>query len=94
MTQEQAQKAPEIYVDGDACPVKQEVLKVAGRHGLLVHLVGNTWLRAGEGPLVKRVVVSEGADAADDWIAEHIGPGDIAPELRVEPKLADIVERG
>ena len=68
----------EIYVDGDACPVKQEVLRVAGRHGLVVHLVGNTWLRAGEGPLVNRVVVPEGADAADDWIAERIGSGDIA----------------
>ncbi len=68
----------EIFVDGDACPVKQEVLKVAERHNLIVHLVGNSWLRAGDSPLIKRVVVPEGPDAADDWIAENIGQGDIA----------------
>ncbi len=83
----------EIYVDGDACPVKQEVLKVAGRHGLRVHLVGNTWLRAGDGPLVNRVVVAEGADAADDWIAERIGPGDIAVTADI-PLAARCLEKG
>ncbi len=83
----------EIYVDGDACPVKQEVLKVAGRHGLPVHLVGNTWLRAGDGPLVNRVVVAEGADAADDWIAERIGPGDIAVTADI-PLAARCLEKG
>ncbi|MDJ0611966.1 MAG: YaiI/YqxD family protein [Kiloniellales bacterium] len=83
----------EIYVDGDACPVKQEALKVAGRHGLRVHLVGNTWLRAGDGPLVNRVVVAEGADAADDWIAEHIGPGDIAVTADI-PLAARCLEKG
>lgn len=93
MNHEKEQKTPEIYVDGDACPVKQEVLKVAGRHGLLVHLVGNTWLRAGEGPLVNRVVVAEGADAADDWIAERIGPGDIAVTADI-PLAARCLERG
>ncbi len=83
----------EIYIDGDACPVKQEVLKVAGRHGLRVHLVGNTWLRAGDGPLVNRVVVAEGADAADDWIAERIGPGDIAVTADI-PLAARCLEKG
>ncbi len=69
----------EIYVDADACPVKQEILKVARRHGLRVHMVGNTWLRAGgDDPLLNRVVVGQGADAADDWIAERVGPGDVA----------------
>lgn len=70
---------PEIFVDGDACPVKDEVLRVATRHGLRVHFVGNTWLRAGgDNPLINRVVVAEGLDAADDWIAEHITAADIA----------------
>jgi len=69
---------PEIYIDADACPVKDEVLRVATRHGLAVHVVGNTWLRMTESPLIKRVVVAEGPDAADDWIADHIGAGDIA----------------
>jgi uncharacterized protein YaiI (UPF0178 family) len=69
---------PKIYVDGDACPVKDEVLSIARRHGLAVFMVSNTWLRMAEGPGVERIVVGEGADAADDWIAEHIGAGDIA----------------
>jgi uncharacterized protein YaiI (UPF0178 family) len=68
----------EIYVDADACPVKDEVLRVAARHGLTMHIVGNTWLRMTESPLINRVVVAEGLDAADDWIAEHVGAGDIA----------------
>lgn len=84
---------PEIYVDGDACPVKDEVLRVAARHGLAVHLVANTWLRAGDGPLVHRVVVGEGADAADDWIAEHIGAGDIAVTADI-PLAARCLEAG
>ena len=68
----------EIYVDADACPVKVEILRVAERHGLAVHMVGNTWMRVGNQPGVHKVVVPEGADATDDWIAEHIGAGDIA----------------
>lgn len=68
----------EIYVDADACPVKDEVLRVAARHGLTMHIVGNTWLRMPASPLINSVVVPEGPDAADDWIAEHVGAGDIA----------------
>lgn len=68
----------EIYVDADACPVKDEILKVAARHGLKTYIVSNAWLRMAEGPLVERVHVPDGLDVADDWIAEHIGPGDIA----------------
>jgi len=67
----------EIYIDGDACPVKREVMRVADRHGINVHLVSVTWLRMAEHPLLNRVVVAPGFDAADDWIAEHIGRGDI-----------------
>ncbi len=69
---------PSIHVDADACPVKKEVLGVAKRHGLTVYMISNTWLRMAEGPGVERIVVGDGADAADDWIAEHIGAGDIA----------------
>jgi hypothetical protein len=66
----------DIYVDADACPVKDEVYQVAGRHGLHVLLVANT-LRVAPGTGVEMVVVEEGPDAADDWIAEHIRAGDI-----------------
>lgn len=67
-----------IYVDADACPVKDEVLRVAARHRLSVFMVANQWLRMAKGPRVHRVVVAAGPDAADDWIADRIGPGDIA----------------
>ena len=68
----------EIYVDGDACPVKAEVLRVADRHRLVVHLVSNSGLRPNANPRVRQVMVAEGPDAADDWIAERIETGDIA----------------
>ncbi|HRN84676.1 MAG TPA: YaiI/YqxD family protein [Hyphomicrobium sp.] len=67
-----------IYVDADACPVKDEALRVAARHDLEIAFVSNAWMRLPEGPNVHRVIVAEGADAADDWIAERIGKGDIA----------------
>ncbi len=66
-----------IYVDGDACPVKDEVFRVAERHNLKVYLVSNSWLRIGANPLIEQVVVSQGPDVADDWIAERIGEDDI-----------------
>ena len=67
-----------IYIDGDACPVKDEVLKVSYRHDLKVYLVSNQWMRMDVGPLVEKIVVSEGADEADNWIADNIGKGGIA----------------
>ena len=69
---------PEIYVDADACPVREEVIRVAERHGLVTHMVSDGGLRPDPSPLVHNIVVAQGADAADDWIAEHISPGDIA----------------
>lgn len=67
-----------IYVDADACPVKDEAVRVADRHKLPIHFVSNSWMRLPESPLVARVVVSDGPDAADDWIATRIAKGDIA----------------
>ncbi len=66
-----------IYVDADACPVKPEILKVAERHGIEVTLVANSGLRPSRDPMVKNVIVSAGFDAADNWIAERAGAGDI-----------------
>ena len=66
-----------IYVDGDACPVKDEVFKVANRYGLPVTVVGNAWLRLPDDPSLTMVVVPEGADAADDRIVELIKAADI-----------------
>ncbi len=67
----------QIYIDADACPVKDEAMKVAERHGLVIHFVSNAYMRLPEHPLVRRVIVTDGPDVADDWIAERIGPGDI-----------------
>lgn len=61
-----------LYIDADACPVKDEILKVSYRHKLKVFMVSNQWMRMEVGKLVEKIVVSEGADEADNWIAEHI----------------------
>ena len=68
---------PQVLVDADACPVKAEVLRVAERHGLVVTFVANFGLRPSRDPMVRHVVVAQGADAADDWIVEHATPGDL-----------------
>ena len=67
----------EIYVDADACPVKDEVVRVAGRHGLVVTFVANFGLRPSRDKMIRNVVVPQGADAADDWIVAHAAAGDI-----------------
>jgi hypothetical protein len=66
-----------IYVDADACPVKDEVYRVAARYGLPVTVVANSFIRVPADPLIERVAVDGSLDAADDWIAAHAGPGDI-----------------
>ena len=66
-----------IYVDADACPVKNEVYRVADRHDLPVFVVANSFIQVPRDRAVKLVVVSAGMDAADDWIAERAGPRDI-----------------
>ncbi|HEY6579119.1 MAG TPA: YaiI/YqxD family protein [Rhizomicrobium sp.] len=83
----------EIFVDADACPVKQEVERVAVRHGLAVHIVSNGGLRPSPNPLLRTVVVAEGPDAADDWIAGNIGEGDIAVTADI-PLAARCLEKG
>ena len=70
-------KPIQIYVDADACPVKEEVYRVAARHGLNVRVVCNSPIAVPREPWIERVVVSAGMDAADDWIAERAGPCDI-----------------
>lgn len=66
-----------LYIDADACPVKAEALRVAQRHRMPVFLVCNGGLRPDPNPLVQVVVVPEGPDEADMWIAERASPGDI-----------------
>lgn len=66
-----------IYVDADACPVKDEVYRVAARHGLHVFVVANSFLNVPREPWIERVIVGDRLDEADDWIAERAGAGDI-----------------
>ncbi|OSM04056.1 YaiI/YqxD family protein [Magnetofaba australis] len=82
-----------IYVDADACPVKQEAIRVAERHGVKLILVSNQWLRIPPSPVARMEVVPGGLDKADDWIAEHIGPTDIAITGDI-PLAARCLERG
>lgn len=67
----------EIFVDGDACPVKDETYVVATRYGVPVALVANARLSVPDGFGVEMVVVERGPDAADDWIVDHVRPGDV-----------------
>ena len=68
---------PRIFVDADACPVKEEVYRVAERCRLHVFIVSNGWINTRRAPWIEQVVVDAGPDLAADWIAERAGPGDI-----------------
>lgn len=68
---------PKIYVDADACPVKDEAIRVAMRHRLTITLVANQGSRPTRDPMIRYVYVPYGPDAADDWIVEQLNPNDI-----------------
>ena len=82
-----------LFVDGDACPVKAEVEKVAARHGLAATIVSNGGLRPSANPLLRHVTVAEGADAADDWIVDNIAAGDICITADI-PLAARCLDKG
>ncbi|QFT58459.1 hypothetical protein FIU94_06425 [Sulfitobacter sp. THAF37] len=66
-----------LYIDADACPVKAEAERVATRHGVRMFVVSNGGLRPSQNPLVETVIVPDGPDVADMWIAERAGAGDV-----------------
>jgi uncharacterized protein len=82
-----------IYLDADACPVKEEVYRVARRYEIKVNVVANCPLRVPNDDLIELVVVKGGLDVADDWIAERIEPGDIAITTDI-PLAARCLQRG
>ncbi len=82
-----------IYVDADACPVKDEVEKVGTRHGLRMFIVSNGGLRPSQNPLIETVIVPEGPDVADQWIADRATKGDIVVTGDI-PLAAKCVEAG
>lgn len=66
-----------IYIDADACPVKEETYKVAIRYSVHTIVVSNKFIQLPASPLIKRIVVEAGADVADNWIVEHVVAGDV-----------------
>ena len=66
-----------LFIDADACPVKEEAMHVATRHGIKIFIVSDGGIRPSRNILVKLIIVEQGADAADDWIANHISSRDI-----------------
>ena len=83
----------QIFVDADACPVKEEAARVAARHSLIIHYVSNSHMRLPLGDNVKRVVVSDGADVADNWIAEQCAIGDIVVTADI-PLASRAIKKG
>jgi len=84
---------PHLLVDADACPVKDEACRVAGRYGLAVTLVAASWMRVPAGARVTLEVVEQGFDAADDRIVEHAGPASIVVTADI-PLAARCLARG
>ncbi|MDA1296313.1 MAG: DUF188 domain-containing protein, partial [Proteobacteria bacterium] len=82
-----------IFVDADACPVKAEVEQVATRHKVQMYIVSNGGLRLSQNPLVQMIIVPDGPDLADNWIAERAGAGDVVITADI-PLAAKCVEQG
>ena len=83
----------EIFVDADACPVKDEVLRVAERYGVRTTFVANFGLRPSRDEMVRNIMVPQGADAADDWIVDNVTDGDIVITADI-PLASRALERG
>ena len=90
---ETAQAKIVIYVDADACPVKDEIYKVAARHGLKTFVVANSFMQIPRDPAIERVIVAAGPDVADDWIAERACRGAVVITADV-PLAARCVKAG
>jgi uncharacterized protein YaiI (UPF0178 family) len=85
----------DLYIDADACPVREEVYRVASRYNLTVYVVsnGSRPIRPVPNPAIKMITVGEGADVADDWIAEHITSADICVTADI-PLASRCLEKG
>ncbi len=91
--EEAKQAAIRIFVDADACPVKNEVYRVAERYGLMVFIVANSFMNVPRSDLIERVIVSEGPDVADEWIVERVTETDIVVTADV-PLAGQCVKKG
>ena len=90
---ETSKTLPNIFVDADACPVKQEVYKVARRYRLTVTLVSNSWMRVTDPDIARLVIVDGELNAADDWIVDQLVAGDIVITADI-PLASRCVKRG
>ena len=93
MTNDAERPPIRVLVDADACPVKNEVYKVAARHKVRTSVVANSWMQVPSDPLIERVVVPSGLDVADDWIAERARRGVVVVTTDV-PLAARCVKAG
>jgi len=93
MTNDVERSPIRVLVDADACPVKNEVYKVAARHKVRTSVVANSWMQVPSDPLIERVVVPSGLDVADDWIAERARRGVVVVTTDV-PLAARCVKAG
>lgn len=93
MTETSAPPTIAVLVDADACPVKDEIYKVAGRHGVKTAVVSNSWMQIPRDPLIERIVVPAGLDVADDWIAARARRGVVVVTADV-PLAARCVKAG
>ncbi|MBT4568474.1 MAG: YaiI/YqxD family protein [Marinovum sp.] len=82
-----------LYIDADACPVKSEAERVASRHQVKMYVVSNGGLRPSQNPVVETIIVPDGPDVADMWIAERAGQGDVVITGDI-PLAAKCIERG
>ena len=82
-----------LYIDADACPVKDEAERVATRLRVRMVLVSNGGIRPSAHPLIETVIVAQGPDEADKWIAERAGPGDVVVTADI-PLAARVLEKG
>lgn len=83
----------EIFIDADACPVKEEIYRVAKRYELRVYVVSNSWMRTPEQEGLEFVLVDDGFDAADDWVVEHSDADDIVITSDI-PLAARCLQKG
>ena len=82
-----------VYIDADACPVKDETYKVATRYGLQTIVVSNSFIQIPRQPLIERMIVEAGPDVADDWIAGQVVAGDVVITNDI-PLAARVLEKG
>ena len=80
-------RLPDIYIDADGCPVKEEIYRASAKYGLAVYVACNTPMKVPREERIRLIIVGRGQDAADDWIAEHAGAGDVV--VTTDIPLAD-----